>query len=273
MDFVKQSLIDMEQPVNEVKSKLEDDPSSKDALSKNAAYAEVCNMLRLVESQVTEKIDEIERKTEVEMLQTCEMVLGFSTSSSSDESLASYQSPNKDLQAQIRSDCEALTSLSKDPSLAALPSSMPSKPLREYGPEDVQNTPETTEALLGQIIRWEGLCGGKTRKTALELLTRPPPKFLLDVTISVKNATGFPPNIETDWPEARDGKLARFQEIADTVGQALGVTVDFEPADILKGKEVSKTLYLLQLLAVAAAKKMSANGAGGAASRKDGVVR
>jgi chromosome segregation ATPase len=49
--------------------------------------------------------------------------------------------------------------------------------------------------------------------------------------------------------------LARFREIAEAVCPALGIEADFfDPADVLKGKEVAKTLRLLQLLAVAAAR-------------------
>jgi len=256
----------MERPMDEVKSELEADPTGKAAQAKHSAFSEVCHILSLVEEQVQGKIDEIEKKSEVDMGETCEMVLQYSRSGLGDD--------GGDSATAIRMDCEALQSLNSDPRLAALPASMPSKPLSEYGPEDVQNTPETTEALLGQIIRWEGLCGGKTRKTALELLTRPPPKFLLDVTLSVKGMTGFPANIEADWPDARDGKLSRFQLIADTVAQVLGTTIDFDPADVLKGKEVQKTLHLLQLLAVAAAKSQPVGGSGhGASSRKAGVAR
>jgi len=266
LELVQQASVQTQVVLDEVKRKLDEDQNpSKNVLSKHSSLSEVCHMLSLVETQVQEKIDDIEKRSEVEMLQTCEMVLQFAMSSAAEPEC------DKEASKAIRRDCEALASLNKDPSLAALPASMPAKPLSEYGPEDVQNSPETTEALLGQLIRWEGLCGGKTRKTALELLTRPPPKFLLDVTISMKKMTGFPPNIEEDWPESRDGKLARFQSIADTVAEALGTTIDFEPADILKGKEVSKTLHLLQLLAVAAAKQKPLQGSKGV--RKAGVAR
>jgi len=268
IESVRQARADIDRLASEVQSQLEAEPGSKAAQAKHSAIAEVLHMLTLVESQVDGKIDEIERKSEIEMLQTCEMVVQFAKS---DFGGTADDAESIDL---IKQDCDALQSLNLDPSLAALPASMPSKPLSEYTAEDCQNTPETTEALLGQLIRWEGLCGGKTRKTALELLSRPPPKFLLDVTISVKNFTGFPPNIDADWPEARDGKLARFQCIADTVAQALGISsLDFEPADVLKGKEVQKTLYLLQLLAVAAAKSQPTSSKAGAAARRPGVTR
>jgi len=135
-----------------------------------------------------------------------------------------------------------------------LPPFHPGKPLHEYGPEDISDTPETTAVLLGKLIQLEAL-GGKNKKP-LDLLTRPPPKFVLDVTWEVKKTTGFPASVENDWPDEREGKLARLQDIADAVGSALSVPVDFfDPADVLKGKSVPKTLRLMQLLAIAAGRQ------------------
>lgn len=249
-DSVRQAITDLEKVMKDTRSEAEADPADAGKANKGAALDEVRHMLGLVQQQVQEKIEEIEKKSEIEMGQTCEIVLQFSRSCSSETGI----------DEQVMRDCEALQALIADPSLAGLPASMPSKPLREYTPTDVQDTPETTEALLGQLIRWEGLCGGKTRKTALELLTRPPPKFLLDVTISVKAMTGYPPELDPDWPEAREERLARFMQIANTVGSTLGCAIDFDPADVLKGKEVSKTLRLLQLLGIAAARYVGAEG-------------
>jgi len=170
-----------------------------------------------------------------------------------------------DIVVQFSQNCveevQALQALIADPSLAAMPEGMPAKPLRDYGVEDVANTPESTEALLGQLIRWEGLCA-KTRKSASELLGRPPPKFILDVACAVKAATGFPPEFVGDWPDAREEKLQRLQSIVDAVSGQLGVVIDFfDPQDVLKGKEVQNTLRLMQLLGVAAARHAPAGGA------------
>lgn len=264
MDSLRQALTDMERLLNEVKGELDADPSSKAAQANHAAFAEVNHMLGLIEHQVQDKINEIERKSEIEMGPTCDMIIQYSKNGLPEGGEA--------VEA-IRRDCDALQALTMNPSLACLPPSMPSKPLREYGPDDVQNTPETTEALVGQLIRWEGLCGGKTRKTSLELLTRPPPKFLLDVTMTVKSMTGFPANVEATWPDERDGKIALFNLIRDTVAQTLNVSIDFEPADVLKGKEVGKTLRLLQLLAVAAARSQPTSAEGGAGPRRPGFTR
>mmetsp|Transcript_77248 Transcript_77248/g.145608 ORF Transcript_77248/g.145608 Transcript_77248/m.145608 type:complete len:1180 (-) Transcript_77248:118-3657(-) len=262
-DCVRQAITDLEKVMRDTRSEAEADPADAGKATKGAALDEVRHMLGLVQQQVQEKIEEIEKKSEIEMGQTCEIVLQFSRSCLGENGIGE----------QVTRDCEALQGLIADPSLAGLPASMPSKPLREYTPMDVQDTPETTEALLGQLIRWEGLCGGKTRKTALELLTRPPPKFLLDVTISVKAMTGFPAELNTEWPEAREERLQRFQQIANIVGSTLGVAIDFDPADVLKGKEVSKTLRLLQLLAVAAAKIKPNGSKAHHNTRKLGVTR
>lgn len=263
-ESVSQALSDMDKQIHQVASEVESDPTNKAVEAKQAAFREVRHLLELIEAQVKEKTDEIEKKCDIEVGQTCEMVLQFSQSGLEE---------NDEVVDAIKKDCTFLKALISDPTLAALPSSMPLKRLCEYTPQDVQNSPESTEALLGQLIRWEGLCGGKTKKSAQELLTRPPPKFLLDVAIAVKGATGFPANIETDWPDSRDEKLARFQSIADAVAKALKIEIDFEPTDVLKGKEVPKTLQLLQLLGVAAAKSQPTNGHSQENSRASGIAR
>lgn len=215
--------------------------STTSGKEKSAALEEVCRMLQLVRQQVQEKADELTQLACIDMHQTCELMIKSARGSQAEAVVAKIH---------------VLDALMKDPSLAALPSGLPLKPLRDYGPNDVVGTPGTTEALLAQIIRWEGLCGGKTKKSAQELLTRPPPKFLLDVTMAVKASTGFPPGIDSDWPEVREERLARFQGIADAVAAELSCTIDFDPADVLKGKETAKTLKLLEMLAVAGARKL-----------------
>jgi len=224
---------------------------------------EVGRILGLVLKQVEEKIEELEQVASIEMGQTCDGVLQSASFYTKDETPAALEA---------KSDCEMLQALVKDPCLAGLPSCMPAKPLREYQASEVLDTPETTEAVLGQIIRWEGLCGGKSKKSPAELLARPPPKFILDVAVSVKAATGFPPDVDGEWPEAREERLARFRYIADAVGGCLGLAPDFDPTDVLRGKEVPKTLRLMQLLAVAAARQQPSE-ASQAAGSKPGVAR
>jgi len=216
-------------------------------IEKANAVEEVHRMLALVLGQVQAKIDELAQLASVEMAQTPDFVLQFSQG--------------------VQEEAQALQAMMADPSLAAMPVGMPAKPLREYGAEDVSDTPETTEALLGQLIRWEGLCA-KSKKSPADLLGRPPPKFLLDVAKEVKEATGFPPNFAGDWPDAREEKVARLVSLVDAVSVELGVALDFfDPENVLKGKEVPKTLRLLQLLGVAAARHLPADavpGPGGA---------
>lgn len=216
--------------------------AAEDKANVASALEELQRMLGLLQKQAQEKLEELGRLACIEMGQTCDIVLRVS------EACLAEGPPDAHQHVQ------ALKAFIVDPSLASLPPGMPAKPLQEYEPHEVKDTPETTEAVLGQIIRWDGLCGGKSKKSASELLTRPPPKFLLDVTVAVKAATGFPAGIDENWPEARDDRLARFQQIAEAVSSVLGITLDFDGVDVLKGKEVPKTLRLLQLLAIAAAR-------------------
>eukprot|EP00929_Paragymnodinium_shiwhaense_P088879 TRINITY_DN4918_c0_g1_i1.p1 TRINITY_DN4918_c0_g1~~TRINITY_DN4918_c0_g1_i1.p1 ORF type:complete len:1218 (-),score=502.29 TRINITY_DN4918_c0_g1_i1:137-3790(-) len=246
--------------------------SSNKASQLLAAVEQVGRMLHMVQSQLSERTEELDKLASLDMEDVCGQVLH---SSRCCLRLNDGQGEATEEGQEETKHCAALQSLMADPRLGALPSFMPQKPLRDYSIEDVMDSPETTEAVIGQLIRWENLYGGKSRKPALELLTRPPPKFLLDVTLAIKAVTGFPANIEGDWPEAREERLKRFQTIADAACMALNVTIDFDPTDVLKGKEVAKTLRLLQLVAVAAAKQQpaEAQGDGTSAGRKQGMAR
>mmetsp|Transcript_32302 Transcript_32302/g.74920 ORF Transcript_32302/g.74920 Transcript_32302/m.74920 type:complete len:1189 (+) Transcript_32302:78-3644(+) len=239
--------------------------------AKRSAIEEVSRMLSLVQKQVQEKTDELEQLAAVDMGQTCDVVLHSSNSCLK----GGGSGPAAE---EAKRSCEALQGVLADPTLAALPAGMPSKPLHEYVPTDALDTPESTEAVLGQIIRWEGLCA-RSKKSAADLLARPPPRFILDVTLAVKAATGFPADVEDDWPEEREARLARFNQIASAVGAVLGVQPDFDPTDVLKGKGVPKTLRLMQLLAIAAARQQPAPPASkpavapSAAPRQTGSIR
>lgn len=214
-------------------------------VNSSAALLDVTHILSLVQKQASEKLEELQSLACVEMGSSCQPVLLFA------------EKCLEDAPPEVVKDFELLKGFIADPNLAFLPSGLPSKPLHEYQVSDVQDTPETTEAVLGQLVRWEGLCGGKSRKPPSELLARPPPKFVMDVAVAVKAATGYPPAV-LDWPEARDDRLARLSSIANAVSATLGVGVDFDPTDVLKGKEVQTTLRLMQLLAVAAARSQPA---------------
>jgi len=233
--------------------------------AKRSALEEVSRMLSLLQQQLQEKTNELEQLCSIEMGPTCDVVL---------QSTSFCMQNGGPAAEEAATHCATLKAILADPTLGALPAGMPAKPLHEYLPTEVSDSPESTEALLGQLIRWEGLCGGKMKKSASELLARPPPKFILDVTLAVKAATGFPPNVESDWPEAREERLARFQQIADNVGGVLGVKPDFDPTDVLRGKEVPKTLRLMQLLAVAAARSRPPdNSKQAAAGARQGMAR
>ncbi|CAJ1409979.1 unnamed protein product [Effrenium voratum] len=204
-----------------------------------ASMEQIARILSLIQKQLQAKLEELGSLTSVEMGQTCEVVLKFSEGL--DEGEAS-------------SAAAALQALLTSPALAVMPIGMPAKPLREYLPDEVQDTPETTEVVLAQLIRWESVMG-KAKKSPAELLARPPPKFLLDVAVAVKAVTGFPAQLEEQWPESREERLARFQQIAEAIRGELSMeALDFDGVDVLKGKEVPKTLRLLQLLALCGAR-------------------
>eukprot|EP00930_Biecheleria_cincta_P047929 TRINITY_DN33328_c0_g1_i1.p1 TRINITY_DN33328_c0_g1~~TRINITY_DN33328_c0_g1_i1.p1 ORF type:complete len:1174 (+),score=312.87 TRINITY_DN33328_c0_g1_i1:164-3685(+) len=224
----------------------------------DAALEQVSKMLSLIKKQVEAKIDELGQLASVEIGQTCAVVL-----QNSEGCLAGAAE-------ETRQHCQTLRALIADPGLAAMPAGMPAKPLYEYEPHEVQDTPVTTDALLRQLIRWEGVVG-KTKKSASDLLARPPPKFIHDVAVAVKKVTGFPPGLEENWPENRDDRLVRFEQMRDAVCNAFGIHVDFDGVDVLKGKEVSKTLRLMQLLAVAADRSRSPDAR--SAQRAEGVAK
>jgi len=251
-EMVRQGVSDVEALQKTVLSENEEaekEDGPKDAGAKGAALEEVVRMMHMVQKQLQDKVEEMENLASIDVGPTGQMVVQFSRKCLKEAEVV----PDESL-----AHCDTLEVIIADPYLASLPPSLPLKPLRQYEASDIQDFgPETTEALLGQIIRWEHLCGGKAKKSASELLARPPPKFILDVIAAVKAATGFPPQMQVDWPEDRNDRLARFQHLADAVSADLGTPTDFfEPADVLKGKEVANTLRLIQLLAVAGAKKL-----------------
>lgn len=138
--------------------------------------------------------------------------------------------------------------------------------LHEWFPEDTDDTASGAEFALSRVIQLEPL----TKKKALEeLFARPPPKFVHDVAVLVRKETGFLETMSEEWPEAREGRIDILQQIADTVASKMRMkNLQFDPADVLKGKEVPRTLQLLQLLAIAGAKeKNPSNGSEAPASR------
>lgn len=142
--------------------------------------------------------------------------------------------------------------------------------LHDWTADDVDGSVERTEHVLSQLVELQHL---NKKRTPQELLARPPPKFVHDVAVLVRQATGFLPALSDSWPDPREEKLELLQHISDAVASALGIGhIEFEPENVLKGKEVEKTLRLLQLLGVAAAreKNQPGAGAGGTKTAKNG---
>lgn len=138
------------------------------------------------------------------------------------------------------------------PPLAKPKAPRESRPIQEWSVEDVDESPEGTEFVLKQVISLDTL---NKKRTALELLARPPPKFVHDVAILIQEKTGFMQAMSHEWPEqSRDARIELLQYIADSSSSCLGARIDFDPSDVLKGKEVGKTLRLLQLLSLASIK-------------------
>jgi len=252
-DSIKQAVVDVANFRSEHEQEGADGQAAEDVDkvdSQKHSLEEVSRVLLLVEQQAQQMVEEIEKMAVLEMANTCDLVLQHTQSFSS----AASPSLEDDTLPVL---CDNLRTLVSEPQLALLWSAgLRRSPLRDYTAEDAGDTAETTKVLLGQLIKWADFCGGKTRKTAEELLARPPPKFLLDVTLAVKRSTGFAPITEEDWPETREGRLQKFASIAHAISSALSTQIDFEPEDVLKGKEVPKTLRLLQLLGIAAAKTL-----------------
>jgi len=147
--------------------------------------------------------------------------------------------------------------VASDPAAPAIPREQ--RPLHEWTPEDADGSAEGTEHALVQLVELDTL---NKKRTPQELLARPPPKFVHDVALLVRQATGFLHSMSEDWPDPREAKLELLQYISDTVRDSLGMTqLDFDPADVLKGKEVTKTLRLLTLMAIGASRERQGGGA------------
>lgn len=250
-------------------------PSAADQAGLPPLYTQtledVGRILLLIEQQAKVKADEFDSVSGLEAHPMSELLLNgiqlenASLMASADEEL---------LRSFLSSDTPAVPST---PSAAKKPRE--ERPIQEWSPEDAESSVEGTEYVLTRIIQLDSL---NKKKSSQDLLTRPPPKFVHDVALLVREATGFLPGMSEEWPDPREGKIDLLQYIADTVSSSLGLVPGqllFDPGDVLKGKEVSNTLHLLQLLAIAAAKGASqANGTTNHAKvqkdhRTDGVTR
>jgi len=165
------------------------------------------------------------------------------------------------------------TASAQDHSAAVDPNaSKADRPLKDWTAGDAEDSVEGTHKVLLKLLpELENL---NKKKSPAELLARPPPKYVHDVTLLCAQTMGFPPNVSEEWPESREGKLDILEALSSSICQALGLaSLDFDPEHVLKGKEVPKTLRVLQLLAIAAAKFSSgALGSNAAAGGADSTA-
>ena len=214
-------------------------------------YAQVLkdidSILILIQNQARIKVENYNMSGEAQPLAELVLqgmgLLGLTGGTPDEEMIRSFREAGEAGEAT-----EAVGNVEKVP----LKAPRESRPIEEWSPEDVDESPEGTEFVLKQVISLETL---NKKRTALELLQRPPPKFVHDVAILIQEKTGFMQAMSHEWPEqSRDARLELLQYIADASSSCLGLRVDFDPSDVLKGKEVGKTLRLLQLLALASVK-------------------
>jgi len=91
------------------------------------------------------------------------------------------------------------------------------------------------------------------KKNPQELLGKPPPKYVHEVAYAIAQETDTLQSMPEEWPDPREAKIDILQSIADMAAKTLRVAVEFNPENVLKGREVPQTLRLLQLFSVAAA--------------------
>ena len=107
-----------------------------------------------------------------------------------------------------------------------------------------------TQSLLGSIIT--------KPKLAEKHLGKPPFRFLLDIVISLTEATGFSrglypgDELKSEYYDSKEKKMTFLDKLISLVGQTLNTLVEAKPAKIVAGLEPQQTNHLLQLLAVAA---------------------
>lgn len=210
------------------------------------ALEDVGRIMQLIEQQGSAQVDRFTSLTTLDMRPPAELILrGVSLlgiSDAADDALLKSWSSEADAAAPAASN--------ESGGSAAKPKE--ERPLQDWMPSDADGSVEGTEFVLMQLIALDTL---NKKRTPQELLARPPPKFMHDVGILIRQATGFLPGLSDHWPDDREAKLDLLQHVSDTVCAAHGLDhIDFDPADVLKGKEVEKTLRLLQLLGIAAAR-------------------
>ncbi|XP_035702283.1 TRAF3-interacting protein 1 isoform X3 [Folsomia candida] len=124
------------------------------------------------------------------------------------------------------------------------------------------------DAELGKSIKQtQDLLGKYVKKPPLseKNLSRPPFRFLHDVTTSVINGTGFmngvfdPNELDSNNMSSREAKTEFMRKLITAVNEATGEDVPVKISKVLSGHEPEKTNILLQALARAIQKFKSGN--------------
>lgn len=108
----------------------------------------------------------------------------------------------------------------------------------------------TTQAMLGEVIT--------KPKLKDQLLNKPPFRFLFDIIMEVRNATGFGNGLfseaESDSKQItkKEEKIQFLEKIIKTVGVHLNTIVEARPSKIVAGLDPELTNFFLQYLAVCA---------------------
>eukprot|EP01116_Phalansterium_solitarium_P006604 TRINITY_DN1892_c0_g2_i2.p2 TRINITY_DN1892_c0_g2~~TRINITY_DN1892_c0_g2_i2.p2 ORF type:complete len:193 (-),score=44.55 TRINITY_DN1892_c0_g2_i2:339-917(-) len=94
-------------------------------------------------------------------------------------------------------------------------------------------------------------------------LAKPPFKFLYDIVVGLKDATGFASDVFSAdelsaAPEEKDGKIAFLQKIIDYTVAKTGATLSVKPQKICAGLEPENTCAWLAVLAQGAAEAKAA---------------
>merc|ERR1719247_1985158 len=181
------------------------------------------------------------------------------------------------LKVKLENAMSGMDLLLHPPEKEAPASPVPDSTLAATQPADCSGTAEDAAAFIQQVICWDDL--PKTKKSPVELLARPPPKFIYDVVSFVSETTGYGQEIFqdeafSDWKnlESREAKVNFLTAVAKMTSTSLQVEVVMRAADVLKGVNMELTNTWFQHLAIAAAKFGTKNqGQKGAESDPDFV--
>jgi len=128
------------------------------------------------------------------------------------------------------------------------------KPIELWTAEDADCSVEGTLAALTRYQVHFSLA--MSAEELREKILRPTPQFVWRVACAVHEATGFLPRLPSEWPTSKEEKLDLFWHIRVRVSGRLGLNpVDVSPLEVMHCRNREKTRWLLQLLAIAAAKE------------------